>query len=127
MRSIILSVSLLSVVAARAAEVVALDVLLKSPDKHHEKVVVAKGKVEDLENKVSKRGNPYTVFKLVQGKATVNVYVRGKMESAPKNGQMVQVTGIFRKEKKLRDFVVKNEIDASPSDDKKHGVKVIGK
>lgn len=124
MRKIAFAFALLPAVIF-AAEVVKIDSLLKSPDKFHEKVVTAKGKVAKFEAKVSKKGNPYNLFQLAEGKASVNVYVRGKLEKPPKNGQTVEVTGTYRKEKKLRDFTVKNEIDASPSSDKKSGVKVL--
>jgi len=110
---------------AVAVDLVKVDALLKTPDKFHEKVVTAKGKVAKFEAKVSKKGNPYSLFQLEDGKAVVNVYVRGKLAKAPKNGQVVEVTGTYRKEKKLRDFTVKNEIDASPGTDKKIGVKIL--
>ncbi|MBV6456992.1 MAG: hypothetical protein HONBIEJF_00097 [Fimbriimonadaceae bacterium] len=108
-----------------AADVVKVEALLKSPDKFHEKVVTAKGKVTKFEAKVSKKGNPYNLFQLADGKGTVNIYVRGKLAKPLKDGQTVEVTGTFRKEKKLRDFTVKNEIDASPGSDKQIGVKVL--
>lgn len=99
--------------------------VLKERDKWHTKEVASAGVVAEFEAKTSKRGNPYTVFKLTEGDAKINVYLRGRLpaDKPIKNGDKVVVTGIFRKEKKVGSAVFRNEIDATPKKDKPYGVK----
>lgn len=104
--------------------------VLKDPAKFDDKVVTVTGKVTKFKQKTSKAGNPYYNFKLVgKGEEELSVYGRGKAEPAPEDGQMVEVTGKFAKEKKVGSVTYKNEIDVTKNaDDKKtadFGIKVI--
>lgn len=97
--------------------------LLKQADAKNEKMVVVSGKVTDFSQKVSRAGNPYFVFKLKEGESVVSVYGRGNAATEIKDGVKVLATGIFRKEKKVGDFTVKNEVDVSKTKDKPYGVR----
>ena len=113
---------------AFAAEVLTVDKLIEKADTHNNNDVVVTGKVSDFQAKTSKAGNPYTNFKLKGENTVASVYFQGHMESAPRNGDTVEVTGVYRKEKKVNDsFTVKNEIDATKKQGKKYGVKVTKK
>jgi hypothetical protein len=130
MRVLIRSLSLLLLAGAAialAADKVALDVLLADTAKYDEKVITVAGAASSFKAKVSKKGNAYFTFRLKgKGDGFLSVYGQGKLDKEPKPGQQVEVTGTFRKEKDMRDFVVKNEIDVSPAKEgEKPGVKLI--
>lgn len=94
--------------------------------KFDQKVVKVVGKVEKYEEKTSKSSKkPYTVFILVDEKGKVNVYMHGHPSFKVKDGDKVEVTGKYSKEKKLKDLVFKNEIDASNDVVKTNGIKVV--
>jgi cytochrome c-type biogenesis protein CcmE len=118
--TILLTVALLAAVAVAAPTAVKIPELLAKPDTYNAKEVKTAGKVEAFQQKTSKAGNDYFVFKLAEKDKKVNVYGRGKLENAPKNGQNAEITGIFRKEKKFGDQVFKNEIEVTTK-----GVKVL--
>jgi len=115
---------------AFAAEVLTVDALLKDKDKHNEKAVTVKGVVSDYKQRESRLGNPYLTFKLKGENKIANIYMRGKLDGdkAPKDGDEVEVMGVYRKEKKVNDsFTTKDEIDASKDAEKpnqKYGVKI---
>jgi hypothetical protein len=126
--------SLLIVVAgvaamALAAEKVSVADLIKEGDNYDKKAVKVIAKVNEYKPRKSRAGNEYWTMRIVSGDQTVNVYGRGKLDPAPKTGDSVEVTGMFRKEKKVNDnFTVKNEIDTTvDKEDKKtkdFGVKI---
>lgn len=99
------------------------DAVLKAADKHDGKEVQIVGKIEKLERKTSRAGNKYFVFQLRGEKEFVSVYGRGELAEEWKNGAKAVVFGIFRKEKKLSNFTVKNEVDVSAKEGKKYGVR----
>jgi hypothetical protein len=116
---------LLLVALAFAAEKLTVSDLLKDVDKHDNKAITLTGAVRDFEQKTSARGNDYFVFWLTEGDKRVNVFGHGKLEPAPKRGDRVEVTGRFRKEKRVGDRTIKNEIEVSSSLDRKFGVKLL--
>lgn len=87
-------------------------------------LIAVKGVVSEFVQKTSARGNKYFTFKLKSGKGELNVFSSGEAPTELKNKAEVVATGIFRKTKKLAEFEVKNEIDASPVKGKPNGVKV---
>lgn len=99
--------------------------LIKDADKHHTKDVVVVGKVSDFEQKTSKIGNKYFVFKLKEGDSIISVYSRGEAKPVLKDGDKVEANGIFRKEKKVSTFTVKNEVDITAVKDKPYGFKKV--
>lgn len=108
---------------ALAAGKISVSALSKDTDKFDGKPVEVEGKVSGFEQKTSKKGNKYFIFKMKEGEASVSVYSHGEPNPAIKDGDKVSVQGIFRKEKKIGTFTVKNEIDATPVKEKPYGVK----
>lgn len=99
--------------------------LMKSPAKYDKKVVSVTGKILQYQERVAKTSQkPYTVFKLTDGKVTVNVYLRNRPATKVKNGDKATVTGTFALEKKVGNNTFKNEIDASNDKVKTNGVKL---
>ena len=124
---IALSVLFLGVMLAFAAEALTVANLIKDADKHDGKGVTVAGKVIEFKQKTSRAGNAYWTLKLKGEKKDedLSVYGRGKLDPVPKKDDKVEVNGIYRKEKKLADFTVKNELDTSPVEGKKYGLKIV--
>lgn len=125
----ILAVSALALAAFAQTGVIKTNItdVLKDPDKVDGKAIQVEGKVESYEEKTSQRGNPYTVFKVTDSGKTLSVWMTGhpKDPDKPKDGDKVQLTGIYRKEKKVGDVTFRNEIDVTPVKDKPYGIKVL--
>jgi cytochrome c-type biogenesis protein CcmE len=127
--SLLLTLLCMGVMLAFAAERVAVSALLKDADKYDGKAITLTGTVADFKQKTSKRGNDYFTFKLKDKSEVVNIYGQGKLEKAPKDGDKVEVTGRYAKEKKQGDVTFKNElnvtVDKSKEDTKNFGVKIL--
>jgi len=85
--------------------------IASNPDKFHGKVVEVEGKVMFVKFKTSKRGNPYTVFELTDGKNYVSVFSFGTLPV--EEGNKVRVIGTYHKVKYVGRYVFYNEIDAT--------------
>jgi len=123
----ILPFLLLSVAAgASAAEKASVKDIIKDGSKFDKKVVTTTGKVAKFEQRTSRAGNSYFVFEVVEekDKAKVNVYGRGKLDLAVKNGDSVEVTGYYRLEKKVGNQTFRNEIEVK-LDEKKPPIKIV--
>lgn len=112
-------------ITALADGPLSVSALLKAADKHDSREVFVKGKVSKFDQKTSRAGNKYFTLVLKEGEDVLNVYSRGELKPPVKAGDIVEVRGVFRKEKKLRDFTVKNEVDATEMKDKNYGVKKV--
>ena len=99
--------------------------IMKDGKKFDKKEVVVKGKVEDYKRKTSRKGSKYTSFKVSDGGKFLNVYMKDHLPKDLKDGQMVEVRGIFKVEKKVGTMIFKNEIEISAVKGKKYGVKVL--
>lgn len=124
MKKLFLGILLISA-AALASGPISVEALVKDAAKLDGKSVIVRGKVSKYNEKVSKKGNPYTTFIISSGKSNANVYLKGRPGVAVKDGLVVEVSGNFLKLKKLRDFSVANEIDASAEPGKTFGVKLV--
>lgn len=85
--------------------------------KYDNKEIILTGKVDQFKQRTSRAGNPYFTFKMVDKsdkKIEVNVYGQGKPDKEPKNGDMVEVKGIYRIEKEFGGNKFKNEIQIKP-------------
>lgn len=71
---IFLLITILSFYSCTNAQVVTISEILSDPDKYHLKTVLVKGEVLDVKHKVSKRGNPYTVFALSDGTSAIKIF-----------------------------------------------------
>jgi hypothetical protein len=85
--------------------------ILEDPDRFHKKLVQVEGKVSDYKEKISRAGNAYTTFKLVQQDQKITVFSYGHLNL--ENNNEVVVVGRFYKEKRVGRATFKNEIDAS--------------
>lgn len=95
---------------AARADYVTTKELLGAPDKWHGRSVVLSGAVAHLEPRVSGRGNAYFTFQLVDGTGVVRVFSYGTPEV--RDGQRVQVEGIFHKIKRVGTHTFENQVDA---------------
>jgi DNA polymerase III alpha subunit len=119
MKALLSLVALASLTAApQKATVVEL---LKDGKKFDQKTVVVAGSVDKFDQRTSKAGHPYFVFKLKDKTKWVNVYGKGTLKPPVKDGDKVEVTGEFRAEKKVGDRTFRNEIEV----DAKSGVKPV--
>jgi hypothetical protein len=128
MKRTISAVALLGVATlALAAAALTVDGVVKDRDKHDGKTVTVRGEVSEFRERTSRAGNKYTTFVLKGENSTINAYSRGALEKGPKNGDTIEITGQFRKEKKVNDnFTVRNEVDFSKSrENEKNGFKII--
>ena len=86
------------------------DILL-NPDAYHRKIVELEGFVTNLKLKISKKGNPYTIFDLEDETGNkIRVFSWGHLKIS--EGEKVRVKGTFYKEKWVGQYVFYNEIDA---------------
>lgn len=112
-------VSFLAIVASAAIAFGPMSVaqLAKEVDKHDGKKVTVVGVVDKFEQRTSRAGNPYFTAVLLDKsdkKVDINVYSRGKAAKELKKGDIVEITGDYRKEKKLGKLTFKNEIETKP-------------
>jgi DNA/RNA endonuclease YhcR with UshA esterase domain len=108
---IFLLITILSFYSCTDAQVVTISEILSDPDKYHLKTVLVKGEVLDVKHKVSKRGNPYTVFALSDGTSAIKIFTFGTPEI--NRGDKVKVKGIFYKVRYVGRYTFYNEIDAT--------------
>lgn len=85
--------------------------ILANPDKYDGKMVQVEGKAESLKSKTSKKGNPYTTFKISHTDNTLSVFSFGSLSI--KEGDSVKVIGRYQKVKQVGRYTFYNEIDAS--------------
>jgi hypothetical protein len=123
---LLFALGLMLAALAFAADKVSLGDILKDPKAFDGKTIATSGAVAGFKQKTSRAGNRYFTFKLKSGdKESLNVYSQGEAPEGVKDGAKVEVVGVFRAEKKVMDFTVKNEIDATKVKDKENGVKVL--
>ncbi len=69
------------------------------------------GTAEEISSRTSRRGNPYTTFWLADQGEGVKVFTFGT--PAIKDGQRVEVRGVFQRVKQVGPYTFHDEIDAS--------------
>lgn len=85
--------------------------ILSNPDQYDGKMVQVEAKVLAPQFKTSKKGNPFTTFKLEGGGKILSVFSYGTLSINA--GDSVRVTGRYQKLKKVGPYTFFNEIDAS--------------
>ena len=108
---------------ALAADKLTVKQLQADTKKYDGKEIVLTGKVDKFQQKTSRAKNEYFVFKLIDKadkKSIVNVYGQGKLEKAPKEGELVELKGTYRLEKTVGGNTFKNEIQI-----KLDGIKIL--
>jgi hypothetical protein len=110
-------------IVGQAVKPISVESLVKDQAKFDNKAVTVDGSVKKYQARVSKRDNKYATFVLVSGKSEVNVYLRGHVIPALKDGEKVRVAGTYRRVKKVGTRTFRNEIEAKVTDGKPVGVK----
>jgi hypothetical protein len=123
-RFLTLSVVLL-VSIALAAENITVSAILKDPSRFDNKAITVVGKVAKFKARTSRAGNKYFTFDLTEGTSHIPVYGKGELKPEPKDGDKVEATGLFAKERKLGSSTFKNELDVTKKEKEKFGVKVV--
>jgi hypothetical protein len=93
---------------AWAEEKVSVAALLQNPERYDGKTVI--GEITSYQEKFSRRGNPYTTFRLEDNGFSVAVFARGHL--GLKDGLRVQVSGVFQRVKQVGRYTFYNEISA---------------
>lgn len=96
---------------------VTVEDIVSNPSKYDGKIVEVRGKVKSLKFKISKKGNPYTVFDLVDKGQAVRVFSFGTLPI--KEGDEVRVVGKYQRVKYVGPYIFYNEIDATEGEVKK--------
>ena len=92
----------------RGATAMSLRTLARDADRYDGKVITVVGTIAAYREGVTGAGSPYTAFRLVDGDASVAVFIWNKQGLG--NGQRVRVTGAFER---IRQFgPVEGEIQA---------------
>lgn len=90
--------------------------IFNNPDLFDKKEVIVEGTVSGLKMKISKAGNAYTTFSLIdQNYNSINVFIWGHEKinrQSIKNGDYVEIKGIFNKVKYVGKYKFYNEIEA---------------
>lgn len=98
----------LPVLHIQAQEKVPIENLYKNAEHYHRQEVITEGTVIDYKQKISKKGNLYTVFKLSDGSYYVKAFSFGKIDLH--NGEKARITGTFHKVKYVGRYKFYNEI-----------------
>jgi hypothetical protein len=83
--------------------------ILSSPSSYDGRQVAVSGTVEQLERKVSRRGNPYVTFSICSGQC-IHVFAFGS--PSINDGQTITVRGTFAAVKHVSGYTFFSEIDA---------------
>jgi hypothetical protein len=93
-----------------AGEKVSVAALLQNPKRCDGKTVIVEGKIISYQEKFSRRGNPYTTFRLEDNGFSVAVFAWGHI--GLKDGLRVRVSGVFQRVKRVGRYTFYNEISA---------------
>lgn len=97
--------------AFAAYEPASIATIMQNKDAWHQKTVAISGKIFGYKEKVSRAGNPYTVFFLRENQYLVTVHYRGHLRLA--NNQEVTVEGEYLKVKHLGNDTFYDEVEAA--------------
>ncbi len=109
--TVIVCLSLIPLIANAQAIKTTVGDILSSPDKYDGKTVQVEGKAQSIKSKTSKKGNPYTTFKVSGAGDTLTVFSFGTLSI--EEGNKVRVMGRYQKVKQVGRYTFYNEIDAS--------------
>ncbi len=85
--------------------------IIENPDNFDGKFVEFVGTVDNIQNKTSRAGNPYTVMTVSDGEYSIKVFSFGTYKFAL--GTYVRVKGTFAKVKQVGRYTFYNEVDAT--------------
>jgi hypothetical protein len=106
---IVIAVILLTSLAL-AQEKISVADIIQNPERYDGKTIIVEGKIISYRERFSRRGNPYTTFRLEDGGVSVAVFVWGHL--GLENGRRVRVIGKFQKVKQVGPYTFYNEISA---------------
>ncbi len=95
---------------ALAGEKISVADLLQNPERYDGKTVIVEGKITSYQERLSRRGNPYTTFRLEDNGFSVAVFAWGYL--GLKDGSRVRVSGVFQRVKRVGRYTFYNEISA---------------
>lgn len=122
----LLSVGLIVLIAAQEKPVsTTVAKIAATPKSFDNKRVTLSGTVAEFQQRTSRSGNDYVVFVLRDGGKSVKVFGFGKPKPPIRNGMKVEITGIYRVEKKQGNQVFTNEVDISPERGKPLTIKIL--
>src|SRR5712692_1902662 len=110
-RTLALICALALVGPARWASAATVAEIAKNPAAFDQKTVTVSGTAEQISSRTSRRGNPYTTFRLSDHGEAVKVFTFGTPPI--KDGQRVEVRGVFQRVKQVGRYTFHDEIDAS--------------
>ena len=85
--------------------------IARNPAVFDNQTVTVSGTASETNSRTSRRGNPYTTFRLADQGDAVKVFTFGT--PAIKDGQRVEVHGVFQRVKQVGRYTFHDEIDAS--------------
>jgi hypothetical protein len=104
------SVVFFAVVSLAASPTVPVSSILSNPEQFDGKDVTIRGTAAAVKQTISRRGNPYTTFQVQDNGAEITIFTFGHPDT--KNGNRVEVTGIFTRAKHVGANTFYNEIEA---------------
>jgi len=109
--SLTFCLGLLSSILAAPVDALTVGEILGATDRFDQKSVTLIGTAEEVRPRVSRRGNEYTTFKVVDTTGRINVFSWGILPIKP--GDRVEVRGVFQRVKRVGRYTFHNEIEAS--------------
>jgi cytochrome c-type biogenesis protein CcmE len=85
--------------------------IAKNPAAFDQKTVTVSGTAGEVSSRTSRRGNPYTTFRLSDQGEAIKVFSFGTLPI--KEGDRVEVRGVFQRVKQVGAYTFHDEIDAS--------------
>src|SRR5712692_3118675 len=92
-------ICVLALASARWAGAATVAEIAKNPAAFDQKNVTASGTAQEVSRRTSRRGNPYTTFRLSDQGEAVKVFTFGT--PAIKDGDRVEVRGVFQQVKRV--------------------------
>ncbi len=110
LRTCLIACLLLAALAAHAAEL-PIQALASNPAAFDGQTVTLRGTAAAVRETISRRGNPYTIFKVLDAsRYAVKVFTWG--HPGIKSGDWVEVIGVFQQIRRVGRYTFYNEVDA---------------
>lgn len=91
-------------------ESVSIATMMQNKDTWHQKAITISGKIFGYKEKISRAGNPYTVFLPREDQYLVTIHYKGHLHLA--NDSWVTVEGVYLKVKHLGNDTFYDEVEA---------------
>jgi len=87
-----------------------IDQVLKNPAQFDNKMITIQGTATMVSERISRAGNPYTTSRVQDSTGSITIYTRG--HPGIRNGDRVEVIGLFQQVKRVGQYTFYNEIEA---------------